>query len=139
MMTINIVEIILLLAAAQSLFLTALIFHKYKSLYANRFLGSLILVYSVLLLHLLFGDLGYSDIYPHFTLLFIGIGFLIPPLQYLYAKFLVQEVKRSPEKLIGYISCLSSSMRLVVLLTSFNLVRKVFSHFSERNKRRAVI
>lgn len=94
MITFNIVNIILLLAAAQGLFLTALIFHKHKSLYANSFLGSLTLVYSVLLLHLLFGDLGYSEIYPHFTLLFMGIGFLIPPLHYLYAKFLVQEVKR---------------------------------------------
>jgi len=94
MITFSIVDIILLLAAAQGLFLTALIFHKHKSLYANRFLGILILVYSVLLLHLLFGDLGYSEIYPHFTLLFIGIGFLIPPFHYLYAKFLVQEAKR---------------------------------------------
>jgi len=93
-MTIEIVDIILLLAAAQGVFLTVLIFHKHRKIFANRFLGSLILLYSVLLLHLLFGDLGYSEIYPHFTLLMIGIGFLIPPLHYLYAKFMVQGTEK---------------------------------------------
>jgi len=94
MITVNIVDIILLLAAAQGLFLAALIFHKHRTLYANRFLGSLILLYSILLLHLLFGELGYSEYYPHLTLVMLGIGFLMPPLHYLYTKFMVREATR---------------------------------------------
>lgn len=94
MITIDILDLILLLAAAQGLFLAALIFHKHRTLYANRFLGSSILLYSILLLHLLFGELGYAPNYPFFTLMMLGIGFLIPPLHYLYAKFMVQEAKR---------------------------------------------
>jgi len=98
MITINFVDIILLLAAAQGLFLAALIFHKHRSLYANRFLGSLILLYSILLLHLLFGDLGYAELYPRLTLALLGVGFLMPPLHYLYTRFLVRESKGFAKK-----------------------------------------
>ncbi len=89
-MSIEITDLLLLLAAAQGLFLTALIFHKHRGLFANRFLGTLIFLYSLLLLHLLFDELGYTKNLPHLTLMIIGVGFLVPPLHYLYAKFLVR-------------------------------------------------
>src|SRR5574342_633786 len=92
-MPIAISDLLLLLAAAQGLFLTVLIFHKHGGLFANRFLGILILLYSLLLLHLLFGELGYAKNFPHFTLMAVGVGFLVPPLHYLYAKFLVQSAE----------------------------------------------
>ena len=93
-MTIEISDIILLIAAAQGFFLTLLIFHKHRDLYANRFLISIIFLFSILLLHLLLGELGYEHIYPHFVMMIIGIGLLIPPLHYLYARFLVNNDRR---------------------------------------------
>jgi AraC-like DNA-binding protein len=92
-MSIEITDLILLLAAAQGLFLTVLIFHKHGGLFANRFLGILILLYSLLLLHLLFDELEYAKNFPHLTLMIIGVGFLVPPLHYLYAKFLVRSAE----------------------------------------------
>ena len=93
-MPIEIGNLILLLATAQGLFLAVLIFHKHGRLFANRFLGTLILLYSLLLLHLLLDELGYSKNYPHLTLFILGLGFLIPPLHYLYASFLVRRAER---------------------------------------------
>ena len=89
-MFIDIGNLILLLAAAQGLFLAVLIFHKHGRLFANRFLGALILLYSVLLLHLLLQELGYSEDFPRLTLVLLGVGFLVLPLHYFYAKFLVR-------------------------------------------------
>ena len=88
-MTFGFIEIIILLAAAQGLFLSVLIFHKHGSIFANRFLGTLILLYSILLVHLLFGDLGYPAIYYRAAPLVIGIAFFMIPLHYLYARYLV--------------------------------------------------
>jgi len=88
-MSIAIGDLILLLAAGQGLFLAVLIFHKHGRLFANRFLGALILLYSALLLHLLLQELGYSEDLPRLTLVLLGAGFLVLPLHYLYAKFLV--------------------------------------------------
>jgi len=87
-------DLILLLAAAQGMFLAALVFHKHRRLFANRFLGAMILLYSVILLHLLLEELGYSFTLPHFTLWIVGIGFLIPPLHYLYAKYLARNATK---------------------------------------------
>lgn len=89
-MPIEIGNLILLLAAAQGLFLTVLIFHKHGRLFANRFLGVLILLYSLILVHLFLSELGYEHTRPLFTALLIGLGFLVSPLHYLYAKFLVR-------------------------------------------------
>lgn len=93
-MSIEIADLILLLAAAQGFFLCLLIFHKHGKLFANRFLGSLILVYSLILLHLLLGEQKYFEFYPHITFFLIGLGFLGPPLHYLYAKYLVKNATR---------------------------------------------
>lgn len=83
-------ELILLLAAGQGLFLAVLIFHKHGKIFANRFLGAMILIYSAVLVHLFLDELGYSITFPHFPLLIVGVGFLILPLHFLYAKYLVR-------------------------------------------------
>ena len=90
-MSIEIADIILLLASAQGFFLTALIFHKHRPVFANRFLGSLIFLYSILLFHLLFFELGYAKAFPLLTLMMLGVSYLIPPLHYLYAKYMVRD------------------------------------------------
>ena len=91
-MAFGIIELIILFAAAQGVFLAVLILHKHGNLFANRFLVSLILLYSVLLLHLFFGDIGYPTLYYRLAPLVIGLAFFMIPLHYLYAKYLVENV-----------------------------------------------
>ena len=87
-MKIQFANLILILAAAQGFFLSVLILHKYGNLKANRFLGALMLVYSILLTHLFLGEEGV--LYPEFLLrLVIGTSFLIGPLHFLYARSLI--------------------------------------------------
>ncbi|MCD4691790.1 MAG: helix-turn-helix domain-containing protein, partial [Calditrichales bacterium] len=54
--------------------------------------------YSIILLNLLFNELGYYKSYPHLMFVPLGIPFLIGPLHYLYAKYLIQtttKIKKS--------------------------------------------
>ena len=89
-MPLNFLNNLLLLAAAQGIFLTLLIFHKHNRQRANRYLGVLILLYSILLLHLYFDEMfRYSNQTPQLTICLIGLGFLVPPLHYLYARRLI--------------------------------------------------
>ena len=89
-MEFNFITIILLLASAQGFFLALIIFHKHGKLYANRFLGFLIFIYSLVLLNLFFSDMGYYEGYPILSLIPIGVPFIIGPLHYLYIKYLTQ-------------------------------------------------
>ncbi|HKJ66562.1 MAG TPA: helix-turn-helix transcriptional regulator [bacterium] len=88
-MPVEFINLVILLAAAQGIFLAALIFHKHRALFANRFLGMLILLYSLILLHLLFTELNYYQTYNIIPAV-IGIAFFMIPLHYLYAKYLVR-------------------------------------------------
>jgi len=88
MFALNFLNIILLLAAAQGILLAVLIFHKYGSLFANRFLSAYILFYSIILLNLIFEDLGYFLKYPFLLFIQVGLPFLVGPLHFLYAKYL---------------------------------------------------
>jgi len=93
-MPLSLSNILLLLAAAQGFFLAALILHRHGRLFANRFLGTLMLVYSIILLHLFLGELGREPSRPHLIALIIGLGFLAGPLHYLYASYLVHSRTR---------------------------------------------
>jgi len=93
-MSLTFTEIIILLAAAQGIFLAVLLFHKYGKLFATRSLGILILSYSIILGHLIFTEILESDAYYSVAPLIIGIGFLMIPLQYLYAKYLIYNTSR---------------------------------------------
>ena len=97
-MSFEFLDLILLLAAAQGFFLTVLIFHKHRQLFANRFLGSLILIYSIILLHLFWGELNVRVTHPLVVEMIIGIGFLMGPLHFLYATFLVHRNRRFSKK-----------------------------------------
>jgi AraC-like DNA-binding protein len=89
-MPLEIVNLILLLAAAQGLFLSVLIFHKHGRLFANRFLGAMMLMFSLILVHLFLNEQGDEQARPLFSSMLVGLGFLVAPLHYLYAKFLVR-------------------------------------------------
>lgn len=84
----NVVVLILLIAAVQGISLAALILHKHGRLFANRFLAFMLLMYSAVLLDLMLWDLGISTNYPHLLLLADGLPFLLGPLHYLYVKYL---------------------------------------------------
>lgn len=90
----NILNIILLLGAAQGILLAVLIFHRHSRLFANRFLGFLMLFYSLILLNLISNELGYYQRFPHLMLIPISLSFLIGPLHFLYAKYLIRSAKK---------------------------------------------
>jgi len=93
----EILNIVLLLAAAQGIFLSILIFHRHGRLFANRFLGLLMLFYSIILLDLFLWEIGYYFKHPYYKILAAGLSFLIGPLHYFYARYLInpaQKVKK---------------------------------------------
>jgi AraC-like DNA-binding protein len=87
-------NIFLLLAASQGFFLTLLIFHKHRRLYANRFLGILLLFYSIILLNLFLEEIGFLYQYPLLLIIQFGLPFFIGPLHYLYARYLTYSYSR---------------------------------------------
>jgi AraC-like DNA-binding protein len=91
---INLIDLVLLAAAGQGIFLTILIFHKHRALYANRFLGILIFLYSCMLLHLVAYDLGLYGSHPVLIPLVVGFAFNMGPLHYFYAKHLALPGRR---------------------------------------------
>lgn len=88
-MQFNALNIMMLLAAAQALLLAALVVHKHRRIYANRFLATLLAVYGLIILSLLVGDLGFNTVHPDATMAFIGLGLAVAPLHYWYARHLV--------------------------------------------------
>jgi AraC-like DNA-binding protein len=90
-MSIDAIDFILLLGAAQGLFLSLLILHKHGRLYANRFLGSMIGLYSVMLLYLFIGEAGLFEPHPQIMWVSLGFSLLLPPLHYLYSRHLISQ------------------------------------------------
>ena len=95
---ITIIEIILILAAAQGFFLSMVIFRKYARIYAARFVGLLILLYSLTVFFMVINDLGYSVKIEEFYIAFLAIPFVIGPLHYLFASHLIQPSRRFNKK-----------------------------------------
>lgn len=93
-MTLNLLHLVLLLAASQALFLGILILHKYPGLPANRILGVMMLLYALILGHNLAVELGYFSRFPHLLLMPLGFTLLAAPLHYYYAKFLTHSEAR---------------------------------------------
>ena len=91
-MELTFANIALIVAASQSLLLSALIFQKHRTLFANRFLGALMLSYTLILLHILFQDAG---VYARIPILyiFVGVTLVASQLQYLYTKYLLNQSK----------------------------------------------
>ena len=90
-MKIDFVGIVLLIGAIQGFALSFLIFQKGRSLFANRFLYSLMLVFSVTLVSLWLSDLGYYLAYPKMMFTFEGIQLAIFPFYFLYSKYLTEK------------------------------------------------
>ena len=88
-MPLNLSDIILLLGAAQGFLLGFLLMQKYRRLYANRFLAAEMLFYSIIILDLMFNEIGVYKSIPHVMLLPAGFAFIITPLHFLYTRFLV--------------------------------------------------
>lgn len=84
-------NIALIVAASQSLLLSVLIFQKHRSVFANRFLGTLMLAYTIILLHILFQDIG---VYRSVPILYLmaGVTLAAAQLQYLYTKYLLHQM-----------------------------------------------
>jgi AraC-like DNA-binding protein len=88
---IDFVGIVLIVGAIQGFALAFLIFQKGRALFANRFLYSLMLTFSITLLSLWLSDLGYYLTYPKTMFTLEGIQLTIFPLYFLYAKYLTGE------------------------------------------------
>ena len=88
-MKFGLLNIALLLGAAQGFLLSFLIFQKHRKLYANRFLSLYMFLFSLNLIQMLLTDLGYNNKIPHILFAFLGLVFLIGPLHFLYAKSLI--------------------------------------------------
>ncbi|MBN2355352.1 helix-turn-helix transcriptional regulator [candidate division KSB1 bacterium] len=85
----QIVNIIILIAGVQGLFLAIFIFHRFRELYANRFLAGLMLVAALVLFNLYLGEQWPGYRLNVLNLLTIGLALLIGPLQFLYARYLI--------------------------------------------------
>jgi len=82
------VGIVLIIGAIQGFALSFLIYQKGRTLFANRFLYSLMLVFSITLVSLWLSDLGYYLTYPKMMFTLEGIQLVIFPLYFLYSKYL---------------------------------------------------
>lgn len=123
-MSIQISDIVLLVAAAQGLFLTVIIFVKFSKIYSVRFVGILILLYSIVLISLFINDLGYSIKISQIYLLFTIMPFLIGPLHYLFALHLINPNRRL--KLQDYLHFFPGVILLIFLLINHNLKWFIF-------------
>jgi len=88
----NIIDLALLIAASQGFLLTTLIFHRHGRLFANRFLGMVIFLYSFILLDMFLWDIGFYIARPHLRLITIGLPLTIAPMHYLYARYLTRSL-----------------------------------------------
>lgn len=88
-MSFDLINLVLLLAAAQGILLSFLIIQKHWKLFANYFLASLMLLLSITLLYLMLSELGWYKKYPVLMLLPVGLPLIANPLFYLYAKYLI--------------------------------------------------
>jgi len=91
----NWIHFILILGAVQGFFLTILIFHKHGKLHANRFLSSIIFIFSLILIHLVLDETNFyaSIIFVKYTIETLPL--MIGPMHYLYAWALMHNKKYS--------------------------------------------
>ncbi len=83
-------DLIPLLGAAQGVFLALVfLFHPRGNVLANRFLGLLLLVFSLRLLSILAFWTKHLLVFPHFSLVSFPFSYLIGVFLYFYAKYLI--------------------------------------------------
>ncbi len=84
-LTIDIFSIIFMLGALQGIFLSIVLFTRYRKSKANIFLAWLILSYSVFLIQQILSDIEHiSRGFPHLLMILMGLPFLFGPLHLLY-------------------------------------------------------
>ena len=93
-MKLDIITVILLLASAQGFFLALIIFRKHGKLFANRFLGLLLVIYSLVVLNLFFSDIGYYKIFPILIPVTTAFPLLLGPLHFMYVKYLTKNQQK---------------------------------------------
>ncbi len=89
-MYLNFIDIIILISASQSLFLSVIIFVKYGKTTANKALALLLFFYALVLTEMILTDIQMFVVEPHLMLVLIGTPFLLGPLHYLYARYLTR-------------------------------------------------
>ncbi len=83
--SVNIIEVFLLLGAVQGILLSILLFTRYNNHAANKYLGFLILVYSLFIFNYFISHIDFIiENYPHVAMLFGGLPFLFGPLHLIY-------------------------------------------------------
>jgi AraC-like DNA-binding protein len=83
--SVGIIDIILLLGALQGFFLSILLFTKYNHHHANKYLGFLILSFSLFIFNYFYSSIDYViESYPHSSLILGGLPFLFGPLHLIY-------------------------------------------------------
>ena len=92
LLSFNIIDLALIIAATQGFLLTTLIFHRHGRLFANRFLGMVIFLYSFILLDMFLWDINFYIARPHLRLITIGLPLAIAPMHYLYARYLTRSL-----------------------------------------------
>lgn len=90
MIEIGWLQIILLLAAGQSILLAFGLYQKYRHLLANRFLMALLLGYTFIFLHLVANDLGYLTDNAYIISLMLLVPFASNTLHFLYTRYLIR-------------------------------------------------
>lgn len=87
-MNIDLLGIILLIGSFQGFFLSFLIIHKGRKLFANRFLAALMFTFGLTLFSLWLSDQGIYITNPKLMFALEGVQLIIFPVYYLYAKYL---------------------------------------------------
>ncbi len=130
-MTLTITNIILLIGAAQAFLLSMLIYHKHLQLYPNRFLGTLMLFYGIVLLNLLIQDSETTSIPRTMMLVISGLSLTISPLHFLYTKYVLHPSKRLSKFELWHLLPLGlyeGAVLLNIFLPS-DPTREIFSHY----------
>ncbi|MCB2199544.1 helix-turn-helix transcriptional regulator [bacterium] len=87
---INLIDVTLLLAAAQGMFLTIYLLHRHRRPLPNRFLIVLNFSYSVILIEMMLEELNFWDPFPWLIPVVLGIVFVMVPAHYYYALHLTR-------------------------------------------------
>ncbi len=93
-MYLNFIDLIILISASQSLFLSIIIYFKYGKTTANKALALLLFFYALVLAEMILTDVQFFMVSPHLMLILFGTPFLLGPLHYLYAKYLIRSSER---------------------------------------------
>lgn len=81
----SLIGMLLLIGAVQGFFLASLLFTKYRSHPANRYLGFLILAYSLFVVNFMLSGIGgLTEEHPHWMMILNGLPFLFGPLHMIY-------------------------------------------------------